>query len=113
MSAQEMNERVPEAVIAYYESISPINRQFDKKEKERLALALRPVIISKVEQMLNNEAISNDEIFRTVVQEATEGEEVAEESAAMVQIPQEYEPNQSAALPSLDATSDWTVGTEE
>lgn len=95
--APVLNERVPELVLNYYEGLSSINRRFDEKEKMRLAMALRPVIVSKVEQMMQSDSVTNEELFQAVVQEATndEQEEVQQEEivpqedcGAMVEIPQ-------------------------
>lgn len=62
----------------------------------RLALALRPVIVSKVEQMMQSESVTNEELFQAVVHEATteEGQPQenppSEDCGAMVEIPQDY-----------------------
>lgn len=121
-----MNAREPELVIAYYESISPINRKFDEKEKERMAMALRPVIVSKVEKMMHSEAVSNEELFRAVVEEAIETEHpqfpndgtgqavrlvVQEDESAMVQIPQSYNTDMSMLV--QDADMNWVVQEEQ
>lgn len=99
ISGPEMNEKAPERVLEYYASISPINRRFETKEKERLALALRPTIVSKVEHMIQNESAGSDDLFRAIVQEATEEEPIpatenpdtsTENSSAMVQIPPDF-----------------------
>lgn len=109
--APELNEKAPEVVLAYYEGLSSINKQFEIKEKERLAIALRPVIVSKVEHMMANEAMSNDDLFRAVVQEATtdttdpetaaapaQEETATHDNAAMVQIPQDYNTDMSELM---------------
>lgn len=103
----EMNEKLPDRVIAYYENLSPINKQFEIKEKERLAIALRPVIVSKVEQMMQSESVSNEELFRAVVEEATDNDE----TAAMVQIPQDY--NNDLVQPSMEQGDDMNWVAEE
>lgn len=106
--APEMNEKAPDVVLAYYEGLSSINKKFEMNEKERLVIAQRPAIVSKVEQMMHNESVSNEELFQAVVQEATTDDtttvqqqempqeeiqtpQVQEDTAHhMVQIPQEY-----------------------
>lgn len=102
-----MNEKLPDRVIAYYENLSPINKKFEIKEKERLAIALRPVIVSKVEQMMQSESVSNEELFRAVVEEATDNDE----TAAMVQIPQDY--NNDLVQPSMEQGDDMNWVAEE
>lgn len=124
--ASEMAKHAPEEVIAYYERISPINKCFEEREKERLAMALRPVIVSKVEKMMHNESISSEQLFEAAVQEAITGEAVdqsqyldgggqeevphedpshQEDTAVMVQIPEEYQSD----LPMLDQGDNWTT----
>lgn len=122
MPAVEMNIKEPDLVIAYYESLSPVNRKFEEKEKERIAMALRPVIVSKVEKMLHHETVSNEELFRAVVEEAIETEDqqhpndgteepVQEDTSAMVQIPQDYNTDMSMLVP--DGDMNWVVQEEQ